>query len=331
MSFTFRSWMPPKLLVLAITLAACGPSAPAKPTIAGVRKPAAARPQTWRLTLVSATVDGTQSDQRPWDDGKKAKADAPVVGGPVDVWRHAHPELDGADELLGEPILLPGLLDDARKSTAADPMVLVSIRDQVFRSPLIAGSFQPVWNFPFLVDLVATSETPVHLTVVDWDGASQYDVIGDLVIPASQLLGGVTELPRFGNVARLTLTATAERPAVAEKRLALPAHPSWTDTGLDVVAGQEVTIDAAGEVCTAGGDVNKCAGPEGQASTSGYNLPGFKHLRHGALVGALGDTRFHVGRALRFVAGASGRLYLGVNDRDDGNNQGSFDARVRVQ
>ena len=52
-----------------------------------------------------------------------------------------------------------------------------------------------------------------------------------------------------------------------------------------------------------------------------------------ALIGRIGtDGRpFLVGAAFRAPAPASGRLFLGINDRDTANNKGAFRATVTVK
>ena len=57
-------------------------------------------------------------------------------------------------------------------------------------------------------------------------------------------------------------------------------------------------------------------------------MVGFDPQNHAALIGAIGDTRFLVGRERRFVAPSSGPLLLGVNDQDYANNSGQFDVDI---
>jgi hypothetical protein len=269
-------------------------------------------------------------DGKKWDEGPAAAAKTATQSGPLATWLRAHPEVDGAEGMLGDPALAPGVLEDARKSDAPDPVAFLEVGRTIVRTPLQARSFQPAWGFAFVVELMPDTSDTLRLAVYDWDGPEQLEAIGTHVMPARALIGPerVRELPRFGNVAKLTLLVEPAAPSNVEKRLAVPGKPTWTETGLEVLAGQSLTIEASGQVCT-GGD--KCDYPDGQPAPHDKNEKGFESRGHGALIGAIGDTRFFVGRERRIVAPASGRLVLGVNDRDTDNNSGRYDVRVRVE
>jgi len=283
-----------------------------------------------KITVVSATIDPRMADGKKWDEGPAAKAHTAAMSGPFAAWFRSHPELEGTEDVVGEPVVAPGLLDDARDSDAPDPVAFVEIGGRVFRSALIARSFNPAWGFSFFVQVMPGSEDLVRLTVCDWDGPEQLDVIGTEVFPARQLVGGdrVKPFGRFGNVAKLILIVEPAQPRALEKRLSVIGTSIWTDTGIDVLAGQRLAIDASGQVCVY--KQERCNYPDGEPIPREKNEKGFAKRGHGGLIGAIADTRFFVGREKRFTAPASGRLLLGVNDRDAGNNTGAFDVRVRL-
>lgn len=321
-----------RLPLLLALLAACG--APARPPIATpptATQPAGPRPpERVQLTILTATIDGRKPDGTTWDDGDATPV-PPQTTGALAGYFAGHPELEGTGHLCGEPVDVPGLLAAARKSSSPDPMVFVEVGGKTFRTTLAPGQFTPVWSFPIVVTISPDSDEPVRFTVVDWDGPGQLDIIGLKVIPAKELLANPTvELPRFGSVTGFIVTHSAA-PTQTRSRVAISARNGWTDTGLRIVAGQEVAIRAAGEVCSKGSDRSRCAGPEGQARTSDDNLPGFEARGHGALVGGLGDTRFFIGREQRFVAPSSGPLLLGVNDGDYDNNRGEVEVQIDLR
>lgn len=106
---------------------------------------------------------------------------------------------------------------------------------------------------------------------------------------------------------------------------------AWTDTGLDVGAQQQLTVDATGEVA---------ANPENKATPDGFvTRPEWRKYNvvpeapHMALIARIGESgkAFLIGAAFRGPAPVSGRLYLGVNDRDTKNNKGAFKAVVTVR
>ncbi len=115
------------------------------------------------------------------------------------------------------------------------------------------------------------------------------------------------------------------------REVAVRGNAAWTDTGLDVQAQQQLVVNAAGELV---------ANPENRTSPDGfvarpewrkYNV--VPEAPHMALIGRIGtDGRpFLVGAAFRAPAPASGRLFLGINDRDTANNKGTFTATVTVK
>ncbi len=285
-------------------------------------------PQKVLLTVVSASVDGKRSDGSAWDDGDTIPP--PHVRGVIDRWQAAHPELDGTDATIGEPVDVPGVLAAARKSPGPDPLVLVEVGNTVYRTTLAPGQFQPVWKFPLLATL--GPDDVVQLTVIDWDGPETFDIIGYTLVPAKTLLASRSiELGRFGNVQRMILEVVAAPATAASRRVVVGGRDGWVQSGVTLTAGQTVTIRAAGEVCTKGSDRTRCSGPEGQPRTSDANIPGFEKKGHGALLGAVGDVRLFVGRERRFVAASSGPLLLGVNDGDQDNNSGSYEVAIDAE
>lgn len=292
-----------------------------------------------QVTVVSADIRGSMPNNESWD-GNQAVGSVPR---PLERYLYLHPELEDTRKSLGIPVDIEDLPARASKSPAADPMVLIEVGDAAFRSPVELRAFHPLWDFSFQFlhgSLGERQGVPrgamVRIHVVDYDGPDHFDAVGSVVLSMDELLSKpVHELGPFGSVDKLTLQVRVlDEPEDVEGgrsvRLAVPGSPSWIDTGIDVVAGQRVWIQAADEMCTTRKSDSTCSGPEGQRSTSESNLRGFEAIGHGTLVGAVGDTRFVVRRGLRFVAPASGRLRLGVNDRDTGNNRGAYAVHVMV-
>lgn len=295
------------------------------------------------LHVVSAEIAGKMPNGEDWDSPK-----APVtfsIAAPIAGYVSQHPELEASAAFIGIPVTAPDLNDLARKSPAADPMAIVELPGHVFRSPMQPRQFRPAWDFAltFLYGErgdrkgVARGAT-AQIHIVDYDGPNAYDVIGTYVLPIEDLISKpIHELGKAGSVEKLVLrvqdlpiAVDAEAPAPATTRLAVPGATAWIDTGVSVIAGQLVIIEAADEVCSKGGSIEHCSGPEGQRKSSSYNVTGFDKSGHAGLVGAIGDTRFAVGRQLRFTAPANGHLLLGINDRDVRDNRGSFAVRIDV-
>lgn len=110
------------------------------------------------------------------------------------------------------------------------------------------------------------------------------------------------------------------------------------DTGIDLRAGDQVTISATGNV-TAGqraGVVSPDGGRPGAAAIFGASTRPVPTAGVGALVGLLrfpsgqAGQPFLVGSQLTFTAQADGRLFLLVNDDNYGDNSGSFSVTIRL-
>jgi hypothetical protein len=329
---------PPVVILLLLAAAACGgggkvapPAVIIPPVEEAPPEPAPRPPVRVVFTVVGASIDGRKPDGAAWDD-EATPPRPPELRGSLAAYLAAHPELEGTAHLLGEPVDVPGVLRSARASSAPDPMVFVEVGGRVFRTPIAPGQFQPTWRFPLTVTVAPDRAEIARFTVVDWDGPGQLDVIGEQLVPLSTLLAApITELPRFGNVERLVVEVADAGELATRHRVAVAGRDGWIDAGVDVIAGQGVTIRAAGEVCSKGNDRARCAGPEGQPRPDGGNLPGFEARGHAGLVGGLGDSRFFIGRELRFVASSSGRLLLGVNDADTANNSGELEVLIELR
>jgi len=292
------------------------------------------------ITVVAAEIEPNMKDGRAWDGSESRLARS--VSKPLLQYMEQHPELHASADTLGIPIDAPTLAKDAQKDAAPDPMVFVEVGALMFRTPVRPRAFAPLWDFALTfgfgfgqqhMGVVPGSLVRIH--VVDYDGPTKADHLGTTLMSIEQLLAKpVHRLGPFGSVTSLTLqvkrTPIDETAVAKAMRLAVPGKPSWTDSSIEVTAGQHLVLEAADEVCTTQEELDKCSGPEGQAATSDKKLPGFPSLGHGALVGAIGDVRFAVGRRLELVAPSSGVVRLGVNDRHYVNNRGSYAVRVTM-
>ncbi len=117
----------------------------------------------------------------------------------------------------------------------------------------------------------------------------------------------------------------------APEAILVSARAAWTDTGIDVRAGDVLTIRATGTIQYTG-DTGALAGPDGargRAATGDAPLP---REVIGALIARVGNAApFFVGATPdAFRAPRNGRLYLGVNDDVLSDNRGEFRVTVTV-
>lgn len=125
----------------------------------------------------------------------------------------------------------------------------------------------------------------------------------------------------------------------------VPGNLPWTDTGMDVIAGQEIVFKADGKISLQKGNPQAECGPDGyDLRTVQQPLPE-KNL--GALIGKVvisvslfvdektGEEKreevaqvFFVGSENLVEMPAKGRLFLGINESVSGDNAGEFKVTI---
>jgi hypothetical protein len=184
-------------------------------------------------------------------------------------------------------------------------------------------------------------------TVVLRNGTSQH---GRMLRLEAQTLHwrtarGAAEQIRLADVARVYLNPGRARAMFAAKAAAtapgpdrwgarrsgevsVPGNQPWTDTGLDVRAGDRIQFVATGQIRLS---INRThiSGPGGAGATRNSNNP-LPTAPVGALIARIGDaTPFLIGLGRTPLAMANaGRLYLGINDDDTRDNSGSFEVKI---
>jgi len=115
------------------------------------------------------------------------------------------------------------------------------------------------------------------------------------------------------------------------RTIRVDARRQWTDTGIDVNAGDRVAFQASGEI-QYGRTAGMTATPDGNGGPVGGGYPD-STVPVGALIGKVGNGRpFAIGtQSQPLPMPASGRLMLGVNDNALDDNSGSFTVVVAKQ
>lgn len=112
--------------------------------------------------------------------------------------------------------------------------------------------------------------------------------------------------------------------------LQVPANEAWTDTGIDVRQGDRYAIRASGQI-TFGKSDGQTATPDGNPGVHNPNYPDPKSPA-GALIGKIGSgPAFGVGANQTIAMPGTGRLFLGVNDNELGDNGGAFSIVITRQ
>lgn len=121
---------------------------------------------------------------------------------------------------------------------------------------------------------------------------------------------------------------TNPAPAPAAGVVRVPGNQKWVDTGITLQQGQALAIESSGQVqlSTDAADVAGTPGAASGRKAAGAQAP---DLPVGALVGRLGNgPAFAIGNLTSITSPGAGRLYLGVNDDENTDNQGHFDVRL---
>ena len=123
----------------------------------------------------------------------------------------------------------------------------------------------------------------------------------------------------------------AQPSAAGRQTVRVNSQQRWTDTTINVRAGDVITFDASGQI-TMSDDTGDTATPAG--STRGRTAPDAPVLgqKAGGLLAKIGEySPAFVGARTTWTAPVSGRLYLGVNDDHLPDNRGEFVVNVGVQ
>lgn len=161
----------------------------------------------------------------------------------------------------------------------------------------------------------------------EWDGTvaafNRLDANNDNVIARAEMVGPDADDAPVG-------TAGRAAPQLSQM-IRVEGRDRWTDSGLSVRAGDTLLFDARGTV-RLGPTENEIAGVDGTRSGRRDNGAPMANQPEGALIARIGTSPpFFVGDTNSIRAPATGRLYLGVNDGDLGNNSGDFQVVVQVQ
>lgn len=174
---------------------------------------------------------------------------------------------------------------------------------------------------------------PIAYSAWGWGGAPWFAFYGAYFTPWSTYPSAAFWLADYMLAADLQAVYAAQ----AGGAIQIPAAQPWTDSGVQLVAGQTYTVAASGLINYGGGNPAYTVTPAGSIGPG--CMPGQVHTNHlsenlpcYALIGKVGSdgVPFAVGRGTTFVAPASGELLFGVNDCVNcfGDNSGTWSATV---
>jgi hypothetical protein len=105
----------------------------------------------------------------------------------------------------------------------------------------------------------------------------------------------------------------------------------WTDTGIDVRAGDTLTFDADGRISLSDNPGDEATASGSATGRRAANAP-LTSAPAGGLIARIGNRApVYVGNRQALRVPASGRLYLGVNDDHLADNQGQYRVTIDVR
>jgi len=136
---------------------------------------------------------------------------------------------------------------------------------------------------------------------------------------------------RAGAAGTAVATAGQTASASAPVPVRVDAKQAWTDTGITVNAGDRVVFNASGQI-QYGQSPGQTADPNGNPAERRANYP-VPSVPVGALIGRVGNSApFAIGMQTQPLGmPAAGRLMLGINDSELGDNSGSYTVTVTKQ
>ncbi|MGI8685383.1 MAG: CHAT domain-containing protein [Acidimicrobiales bacterium] len=119
-----------------------------------------------------------------------------------------------------------------------------------------------------------------------------------------------------------------------ELHVSVPAAVPWTDAGVDVLPGYQLTFAATGEIFDdLPANPNQSFEPDGLEDRAGMHTGDpYLQFNHAALLAKIGEDGepFLIGSEADVPAETEGRLFLGINDGFFGDNGGSYEVRIEV-
>ena len=250
----------------------------------------------------------------------------------VDLRRGAHVQINAAGVIMvGRSRITPDGLrstdPNAPLPAAAEGKLIGAISDDPRAEIFEIGSSQ---------EFTADRSGRLYLTA---NRGSYNDARGSfsVTIQSERYTGNAGDYSRGGGIRSRNRQLNNDRSRSQERTITVPANSRGTDTGIDVHAGDQITISAEGTI-VAGRRTGE-VGPEGSNTSSGLgavvNARPLPSAGIGALIGYIRgldgqmSAAYLIGRQLNNTVPSDGRLILAINDDNYSDNTGSFTVRIR--
>lgn len=162
-----------------------------------------------------------------------------------------------------------------------------------------------------------------------------YDVGGTSPLRITLKTGGGERQLQSSEISRIALAVPTGSTGSAgtagpggSNTVTVSATQRWTPTGIAIRQGETLTITADGEI-RIGPSPDDRATPDGIVNQRFDSNAPIPRTLAGALIGRIGSGQpFGIGRNMKVPAPASGALFLGINDSNVADNDGSFQVTI---
>jgi hypothetical protein len=235
-----------------------------------------------------------------------------------------------------------GFIDDPQRQTdptLPDLQLVLDVQGVRYMSYIAFDQVEHNFDYSFVLPAAVVPDNGLVLSVVDADdGPVRFQSIGSVRITKDELaeaeIGGGMMSLRPSGLDVMEVEAHPYDGGFKKKVLTLDAASGGANVqGFPISAGDVVRIEAAG-AWRVGGYYKETLGPAGYpgGGPMEYNFGIFRNVPHGAAVAVVGGggqiQLGPVAPCLKFVAEHAGIVWVGINDRDYGNNQGTVDFTV---
>ncbi len=219
-------------------------------------------------------------------------------------------------------------LRSVQQATLSDPEIEKSVRAKFAADPDLSKYALTVQSQKGVVTLAGSVNSSSDRSTAGRIVLQQRGVktlVDDLVLTTAEETSVVSPNQRMGSTDTASVTTVT-----------VIGNQPWTDTGVDLNAGETVSVSASGSVSFSRGA--QAIGPQGdQPSCAVFRNPRVPYvardLRCHSLIGRIGSLGmfFEVGSSTQFRTPMAGRLYLGVNDNFFPDNSGNWIAVISEQ
>lgn len=137
-----------------------------------------------------------------------------------------------------------------------------------------------------------------------------------------------SEISRIALARPTSNTGSNATPTSGTGDITVSARSQWTPTGITVRSGETLRINANGEIQISG-DSNDRATASGVVNQRFDPRAPLPRTLAGALIGRIGNGQpFGIGTNATIQAPANGQLFLGINDSNVSDNDGSFQVSI---